>query len=87
MLIRLLILIILFIVVYRAIKSWLRGPSDPKTRSDNRAPLKADDVMIQDPECGIYLARRDAVTLSQNGQTQYFCSETCKNSYLAKKRR
>jgi uncharacterized protein len=87
MLIRLLILIILFIVVYRAIKSWLRRLSEPQERSAAPPSMKADDVMIQDPECGIYLARRDAVTFSENGKTYYFCSQSCKNSYMDKKKR
>lgn len=88
MLIRLLIIIILVIVVYRAVKSWLGGPSRPHVRSTTgQAPMKADDVMIQDPECGIYFARRDAVALDENGKTLYFCSEACKEKYLAKKKR
>jgi uncharacterized protein len=48
-------------------------------------PLKADDVMIKDPQCGIYFAKRDAVIVQEDGRTHYFCSEACKEKYLAEK--
>ncbi|RJQ85536.1 MAG: hypothetical protein C4519_03195 [Desulfobacteraceae bacterium] len=84
MFIRLLILIIIAVVAYRAVKSWLGGPSRQQVRKDGRVPLKADDVMIQDPQCGVYFARRDAVEFNENGKTLYFCSQACKDAYLAK---
>jgi YHS domain-containing protein len=84
MFIKLLILIIAAVVVYRAVKSRLGGQPHQKVRSTGAKPLRADDVMIQDPQCGIYFARRQGVVLQQDGRDVYFCSDTCKEKYLAK---
>jgi uncharacterized protein len=83
---RFIVIIVVFYVFYRAIKGWMAGPSQQQVRSAGRMPLKADDVMIKDPQCGIYFARRDAVVAQEESQTLYFCSETCKEKYQAEKK-
>ena len=80
---RFIVIIIVAYVLYRAVRNWLIGPGRPQVRSAGRMPLKADDVMIKDPQCGVYFAKRDAVVVQEGGNTQYFCSETCKEQYLA----
>ncbi len=82
MFVRLLIYLILGIIIYRALKTLLGGTRNQQVRSNGNVPLQADDTMIQDPQCGTYFARRDGVALHQNGQTLYFCSETCKEKYI-----
>lgn len=82
MFIRLLIFAIIAALVYRAFKSWVDKPQDPKVRKDEHKPLQADDVMRQDPQCGVYISQRDAIVLHHGGQTLYFCSEACKEKFL-----
>jgi uncharacterized protein len=82
---RFIIIILIAYVFYRAVKNWMAGPGRPQVRSAGRMPLKADDVMIKDPQCGIYFAKRDAVIVQEDGRTHYFCSEACKEKYLAEK--
>ena len=83
MFIRLLIYILLGVFIYRAVKNWSRGGGSKKMSSTDRTSLRADDVMIQDPQCGVYFAKRDGVSLIDGGQELHFCSEACKEKYLA----
>jgi YHS domain-containing protein len=43
-----------------------------------------DNVMVKDPYCNIYFARRDGVHLSLKGKDVYFCSTECKEKFLEK---
>ncbi|MBT8340363.1 MAG: YHS domain-containing protein [Desulfatitalea sp.] len=84
MLIRLLIYFILGIIIHRVLRKLFSGPKKPRVQTGGRMPLKADDTMVQDPQCGTYIARRDGETLRIGGQTLYFCSESCKAKYVAR---
>jgi len=33
--------------------------------------------MVQDPVCKVYVPKKDALTLSRNGTTYYFCCAEC----------
>ena len=46
---------------------------------------EVDNVMVKDPQCGIYFAKKDGVYLNINGQDLYFCSQECKDMFLEKK--
>lgn len=81
---RLLIYLILAYLAYRVIRTWLGQSSRQRVHKTDATPLQADDVMIQDPQCGTYFARRDGVSLTHEGRTLYFCSESCKEKFLAK---
>ena len=65
----LVLLLILFYMVRRAIRDWGQPQSPTAT------PGK--DVMIQDPVCKTYVAAGTAVIEHSEGQTYYFCSEDC----------
>ena len=83
MLLRLLILIILAVVVYRAVKSWI-GSAERKTVGGSETQTgQVDDVMIKDPVCGTYFVQRKGVSLLQDNQRLDFCSEACRDHYLA----
>ena len=83
---RLLIFVLLGVVVYRAWKSVLGGTGlgkggttfDPPERVD-----EVDDIMVKDPVCGIYFPRRDGVTVNGSHGVLCFCSERCRDQYLA----
>jgi YHS domain-containing protein len=82
-----LILIVMIFVVYRIIKQMLL---DPMKKDNNPYPLEknrgesADDLMIKDPECGVYFPQRQGISLRVDGQTLYFCSEKCRDDYKSK---
>ena len=42
--------------------------------------------MVQDPNCGTYIPRSEAVRRSVGGEDRWFCSEACAEAYLEKRR-
>ncbi len=42
--------------------------------------------LIQDPECGTYFLKQRGVTATVQGKRLYFCSEACRDGYLARHR-
>jgi hypothetical protein len=83
MLVRLLILTIAGVLIYRALKSWLSGGMNQRTNGQEAAGGQVDDVMIKDPVCGTYFSQRKGVSLMQGNQRLDFCSERCRDRYLA----
>jgi P-type Cu+ transporter len=41
--------------------------------------------MYKDPVCGMDVDANTAFRLEQDGQSFFFCSQNCKNKFLAKK--
>ena len=66
-----------FIVLYRS----LFGGASPR-RDD---PTETTD-MAQDPNCGTYVPKRQAVTKSIQGNEHFFCSKKCADEYSPKKK-
>jgi len=85
MLIRLLIYFVIGLLVYRAAKSLFGGGHKQQVNGADRDLQRADDALVQDPQCGVYLTRRDSVVFKSGGETLYFCSESCKQQFLADK--
>jgi uncharacterized protein len=83
--VRLLLLIIIAYLAYRVVKSWLMRSLQSPGKSDTHNP-EIDDVMVKDPECGIYFPRREGVELRQGGQTYLFCSTACRDKFVEKQK-
>ena len=80
------IFFVLLYVLYRTVKSWYQSNfSAPNGGLDTSEtpPEQVADLMVQDPYCHVYFPKREGVHLRENGQDYYFCSEKCKNDYLA----
>ena len=83
--IRLIIIVALVYICYRALKTWILKASPPLERGDRRTPAgHIDDVMVKDPYCEVYFPRRKGVPLKHKGEQLLFCSEECRDKYLAK---
>jgi uncharacterized protein len=80
--IRVLVFALLGYLAYRVVKRWVRGKIHSE-RVAGRTPGRIDDVMVKDPQCGAYFARRDGVTLRQADRELVFCSRECRDKYLA----
>ena len=80
---RLLILLGLIYLCYRALKSWMiqQGGISQKTVESNISG-EIDDVMIKDPLCEIYFPKRDGVHLRVDGKDLYFCSKACRDKFV-----
>jgi hypothetical protein len=80
--IRVIVLAVLGYLAYRLVKRWVRGKvlSD---RVDGREAGRIDDIMVKDPQCGTYFARRDGVVLRHGERDLLFCSRECRDKFLA----
>jgi YHS domain-containing protein len=72
---RLLIIIVLLIVLYLLVRRALREFRGGQNQ------IAGKDDMIQDPVCRTYVPRGSAVAASIGGQTYYFCSPGCAQTF------
>ena len=74
------ILIIAFLVffLYRVVKA-IAGFGRPARRTGTDGEVI--DEMVQDPQCGTYIPRQEAVRRRIAGEEHYLCSEKCASDY------
>lgn len=78
---RLLWFILLAAAIYIAFKS-LRGLfSSVKTQVGHKTKPVEGGEMIQDPMCGIYIPKVEAIEGRVKGETHFFCSPQCLERY------
>jgi hypothetical protein len=80
--IRILLLAALGYFAYWLLRRWRRGQRITG-RMNGRQAGRIDDVMIKDPQCGIYFPRRDGIGLTSGGEELLFCSRECRDKYHA----
>lgn len=80
------VLIILGVIyyIYRQLKAKMLG--DMGGGPQGTASRNTDDVMVQDPECGVYFPLRERVAGVVNGESVNFCSTECRDAYMKKHR-
>lgn len=74
---RLLFIIGLLVILYFLVRSAIRELSGGK----GQGQLADKNQMVQDPVCRIYVPRGAAVAESIGGQTYYFCSRDCAQTF------
>lgn len=76
-------LIVGFLVytVFQAIRQSLKKPMAPPPEKTSRG-----EDMVQDPECGTYVPRGDALPLQTEKAKFFFCSEACRDKFQARPR-
>jgi uncharacterized protein len=79
---RLLIIIGLAYLAYRALKSWMFQNVSAKRTVGREATGEIDDVMVKDPFCKAYFPKRNAVHLKADGEDFYFCSKECRDRFV-----
>jgi len=64
------------------------GPSGSRGERGGRGANseKAVAKLVRDPQCGTYVAENTAIAASHGGTTLHFCSERCRDEYLASPR-
>lgn len=80
---KLIILAVVGYVFYRALKSWMLGSGSQSADLDGKGQTEVDDVLVQDPVCKTYITRRDSIHLQKDGKVLYFCSEQCRDRFIA----
>ncbi|MBP1634824.1 MAG: hypothetical protein H6Q10_1398 [Acidobacteria bacterium] len=87
MLIRILLLFILVMLLGRAIRTLLAGAlGAPPPGQQGSGPPRGVQ-MVRDPVCGTFLPPSHALAVPRpDGAVMYFCSETCRQEYVARER-
>ena len=83
--IKILIYALIFYVGYTLISAIKRSLLAPRQHPPAEKSREGE-TMERDPQCGTYVPRSDAISKSIKGTTQYFCSDKCRDAYLAKKK-
>ncbi len=68
------LLLLLYFLVRSAVRQYLSGGGSAPS-------LTAKNQMVQDPVCHVYVPRESAVAASIGGQTYYFCSRDCAQTF------
>ena len=79
---RLLIIIAVAYLAYRAVKSWMLQNASTKKTVAGETAGEIDDVMVKDPFCQAYFPKRNGVRLKANGEDLYFCSQECRDKFV-----
>jgi YHS domain-containing protein len=75
---RLLLVLGLLTVLFFLLRSVIR---DLLAKRGETHELTDKDHMVQDPVCRMYVPRGSAVSASIGGQTYYFCSSDCAQTF------
>ena len=83
-LLKLVLIVVLAWWLYRGVRGLLAGGSAREV-NDRRAEKDREvlDVMVQDPQCGTYLPRSEAIRHWSKGREYYFCSKKCRDDFRA----
>jgi uncharacterized protein len=84
---RYLLIVLAVWLLYRLLRSWMTGVSSRGRDRVQGQPGKPAgeimDVMVQDPQCRVYLPRHEALRVNTAEGERFFCSEACRDAYLA----
>ena len=80
---------LLFLVIAMAALSWwlrrltrrMQQPQGP--RADERQPIRDLGPMVRDHVCNTFLPKSRALTARVDSDEHYFCSEECREKFLA----
>jgi len=67
---------------YQFVKSKINSIFFDSMNINNTKRNEIEDVMVQDPYCKVYFAKKDGVHLRINSQILFFCSEECRDKYI-----
>jgi len=69
-------------LLYRSVRRLLGGSGNPGRRPAPQGPDQVIDVMVQDPQCGTYLPKHEAIKAIVKGEERFFCSEACRDAFI-----
>ncbi len=79
--IRALLIFILIVVVYQALKTVLRAALFTYHGGEKRPPRVPGEEMVLDPQCRTYVVKDRALIRHIGGRKEYFCSAGCAENY------
>ena len=80
--IRLVVLAVLVYIAWRLLQA-IQGRKKPgvQNRSQGAADPNVQDTLVEDPVCHRLVPKHQAVRLRRDGQTHYFCSDECCDTF------
>ncbi len=81
--------ILLFRYIWRGVQRMLGEVETRRVPGDRpgNSGIVYRGQMVRDPVCGIYVPEKGALTERRGDEVYYFCSETCRKSFLGGKAR
>ena len=77
---------ILVIVLLRAVSRLMRGILEGMGHQPRAGGRRAGVPLARDPVCGVHLVPSKALSLGTGDDLLYFCSERCRDHYLAERK-
>lgn len=77
---KIVILLVLFYLLYRLYMSG-RKKRLAQQEQEKQGRSAIDDVLVQDPVCGAYVPRSQALQQRRDGREFFFCSEKCRQEF------
>ncbi|MFH7320034.1 YHS domain-containing protein [Desulfurivibrio sp. D14AmB] len=83
---KIVILLVLFYLLYRLYISGRKKRLEEKG-AEREAPA-ISDLLVQDPVCGAYVAKGQALVLRDlDGSEHHFCSDKCRHAFIEQKQK
>ncbi|MBI5903709.1 MAG: hypothetical protein HZB84_09545 [Deltaproteobacteria bacterium] len=81
------IIILIIFFAIRFLRKYLqpgpaKGGAGGAQGSNPRSTGQESEDMVQDHVCGSYIPISSAVTLHEDGRTEYFCGTECRDKYF-----
>jgi len=86
-LIQIAIVILLVWMGIKAVKRFMAGGAEAQQVRRRQAKGEVMDVMVQDPQCGTYVPRHEAISAKVEGAERFFCSKQCRDAYRDAKKK
>jgi uncharacterized protein len=80
---RIILLLVIIRLIWRFVSGILEGLMPERAASQRRM---TSVPLVRDPVCGTYVVRARAISANAGGETQYFCSEKCRDAYAHRRR-
>ncbi|MCK9229693.1 MAG: hypothetical protein M0Q23_05405 [Syntrophales bacterium] len=86
MIVRLILLIVILYLAYRAARYLFQVPGEKDRVLPRRRSEIASEDLVKDPQCGTYVPVNSALTATIEGEVHHFCSEECRDRYRQSRR-
>jgi YHS domain-containing protein len=78
---RVLLIAILFFVIARTFWRVVDGIIEGASGTPRGRTIKPAMKLVRDPVCGTFVAPKPELSITRRGETQYFCSEKCRDAF------
>lgn len=84
---KIIIIIVLGYLLYRLYMAGRKKRLAAEAEQQQRGRAAIEDVLVQDPSCGSYVPRGQALRLRSRERDFFFCSEKCRQAFAAREKK